>query len=638
MPGNGYREIFFGKWLHAALIVLLGIAIYSNTFRSPFQWDERKFIEQNPIVRDLHYFTEPSKAQDLSFYNALRSRYIGYLTFALNYRIHGTDVLGFHIVNLLIHIINALLVYFFVLLTFRTPYFARLQDPAARDVRFIALLSSLLFVAHPVQTEAVTYIFQRLASLVTMFYLLSIVLYIRGRLAAPAGDGAGPEGARSSVAYYVGSVISAVLAMKTKENAFTLPLMISVYEFLFFSGPVKARMLRLIPFLLTLPIVPSTFIGLDRPRGQIISQLQDPASAGYHGISKTEYLITQLRVVVTYIRLLLLPVNQNLDYDYPRYISFSSPAVIASFLFLLAAFGSGVYLIFRSHTNNRDFRGENRSISLQYNRLIGFGIIWFFITLSVESSIIPVMMVIDEYRIYLPSVGAFTSGSTVLYVLSKKIRTAFLRRVALAATVTVILIFSADAYLRNSVWSDRIVLWEDVVKKSPRKARPHYNLANLLKSDGRIDEAITHYQAASALSLDPRASAPALNNMGEAYYMKGMTDKAVEEFKAAIAMRPDYGNAHNNLANAYAQIGRLDEAVEEYELAIKSGPEDGNARSLAMIYYNLGMTYMEKAMPGRAIGSFESAIKLAPAVPVFQSALQKASALNQDRNSPSSGN
>lgn len=622
------RSLFPGRPAHLVLIVLLGIAIYSNTFRSPFQWDETKFILQNPIVKDLHYFAEPSKAQGLAFYSALKSRYIGYLTFALNYRIHGPDVTGFHVVNLFIHIMNALLVYFFVLLTFRTPFFSGLKAPAQRDSQFIALFSSLLFVAHPIQTEAVTYIFQRLASLVTMFYLLSLVLYIQSRLATPDMEhGAGAEKRWRSVPYYIGSFISAVLAMKTKENAFTLPLMISLYEFLFFSGPVKGRMLRLAPLLLTMPIVPLTFIGFDQPMGQIVSQMQDPASVGYHGISKTEYLITEFRVVVTYIRLLFLPINQNLDYDYPRYVSFGSPAVIASFLFLLAVFGFGVYLIFRSRNENaRPPAEEDRSGASPFYRLIGFGILWFFITLSVESSIIPIMMVIDEYRVYLPSGGAFISFITALSLLVKKSRSELppRRGIAIAAIVTVILIFSAATYFRNMMWTDRIALWEDVVKKSPRKARPHYNLANLLKSEGRVDEAITHYQAASALSRDPKASAPVHNNMGEAYYTKGLTEKAVEEFKIAIALQPDYGNAHNNLANAYAQAGRLDEAIGEYELAIKAGPEDGNVLNLGMMYYNLGITYMEKGMPGRAIGCFETAVKLVPAVPIFRSALEKA--------------
>lgn len=215
---------------------------YSNTFNSPFQWDEGKFIAENPIVKDLSYFFEPSKAKGFEFYGGIKSRYIGYLTFALNYKIHGTDVSGYHIFNLLIHILNAMLVYFLVVLTFRTPFLSNLslRPRSIGGSNLIALLSALLFVSHPIQTEAVTYIFQRLASLVTFFYLLPIVLYIKWRIASYS-----PlplwEGVRGRVRWgrviplllYLLSLISAILAMKTKENAFTLPLVIMIYEFFF---------------------------------------------------------------------------------------------------------------------------------------------------------------------------------------------------------------------------------------------------------------------------------------------------------------------------------------------------------------------------------------------------------------------
>ena len=213
------------RFPHLFIIVVLGFLVYSNTFYSPFQWDEAVYIADRPFIKDLTYFIKPSLAQGDEGL-ALRNRYIGYLTFALDYRLHGFDVFGYHVVNLAIHLINAMLVYFFVLLTFRTPYFSangkwqsakrigqeamgndrsarsKAQRPAQEEsstqresrrssshsllstpyFRFLPFVVALLFVAHPLQTEAVTYVFQRLASLVTLFYLLSLVLYIKGRL------------------------------------------------------------------------------------------------------------------------------------------------------------------------------------------------------------------------------------------------------------------------------------------------------------------------------------------------------------------------------------------------------------------------------------------------------------------------
>ncbi|MBI4824045.1 MAG: hypothetical protein HY805_07445 [Nitrospirae bacterium] len=108
--------------IHLCLIALIGILSYSNTFNSPFQWDEKSFIAKNPIVKDLSYFLEPSKAKGFEYYGAFKGRFIGYLTFALNYKLHGLDVTGYHVFNISIHILNAMLVYFLVALTFRTPY------------------------------------------------------------------------------------------------------------------------------------------------------------------------------------------------------------------------------------------------------------------------------------------------------------------------------------------------------------------------------------------------------------------------------------------------------------------------------------------------------------------------------------
>ncbi|MBI4823704.1 MAG: hypothetical protein HY805_05685, partial [Nitrospirae bacterium] len=290
-------------FIHLILIAILGILSYSNTFNVPFQWDEQELIENNPIVKNLSYFLEPSKAKGFEFYNALKSRYIGYLTFALNYKLHGFDVTGYHVFNITIHILNALLVYFLVVLTFRTPY---LSNPPSSPFNkggkegdlekggYIALFSALLFVSHPIQTEAVTYIFQRLASLCAFFYLLSLVLYIKWRLQVtlsltlphqgggkwwgrlhyfrrlspspnPLPRGEGVRGRVMPLLLYLASLLSAILAMKTKENAFTLPIVITLYEFFFFKGSLGKRVLYLIPLLLTMLIIPLTLIGIDKP-------------------------------------------------------------------------------------------------------------------------------------------------------------------------------------------------------------------------------------------------------------------------------------------------------------------------------------------------------------------------------------
>ena len=240
------RHGFFEKTVvHLFLLCAVGLIIYSNTFHVPFQCDEDYLIKNNPIVKDFNYFIEPSKARGLDQYGALQTRYVGFLTFALNYKFDGFDVAGYHAVNLSIHILNAFLVYFLVLLTFRTPFLTRSRLTEKAGVA--ALFSALLFISHPVQTEAVTYIFQRLASLVTFFYLLSLTAYVKSRLSS---------GRTQRIGFFLLSVFSAIIAMKTKENAFTLPIMIALYEFFFLEDSLRRRIVRFIPLLLTMAIIP----------------------------------------------------------------------------------------------------------------------------------------------------------------------------------------------------------------------------------------------------------------------------------------------------------------------------------------------------------------------------------------------
>ena len=187
-----------------------------------------------------------------------------------------------------------------------------------------------------------------------MFYLLSLVMYIKFRshpsLPLPSEGEGWVGGCPTRYTLYAASLFSAILAMKTKEISFTLPFIIVLYEFMSFEGKIKKRILYLIPILLTMLIIPLTLIGVDKPIGDAIGELREAAQETEE-IPRWSYFFTQFRVIVTYIRLLFLPINQNLDYDYPLFHSFFEPNVFLSFLFLLSIWGLGVYLSYRSRHN-----------------------------------------------------------------------------------------------------------------------------------------------------------------------------------------------------------------------------------------------------------------------------------------------
>jgi protein O-mannosyl-transferase len=680
------KGLLFKPAFHIFIIALIGFMAYSNTFHSPFQWDEADFIVENPIVRDLAFFKDISLAEGLPVYDGLKSRYIGYLTFALNYRLHGLDVFGYHIVNFVIHLINALLVYFLVVFTFRTPFFRGLgtgdresgtgnedsfdSPVTSHQSRITAFIVALLFVSHPVQTEAVTYVFQRLASLVSLFYLLSLVMYVKGRLAVggkrseakaaieklEAGGQRSETSNLKPLTYYGFSLISAVLAMKTKENAFTLPLIIVLYEFLFFSGPWKQRTLTLIPFLLTMLIVPLTIMGTGSTPGEIISQVKDPVSEGYVTPAPLDYLLSQFRVIVTYIRLLFLPVGQNIDHDYPLYKSFFDPPVLVSFLFLASILSGAVYLVYKSRQGAGGRRTEDGGISLipqtsNRYRLIAFGILWFFITLSVESSIIPIPMLIDEYRIYLPSVGFFIAvvagallllqrftgkgmikspspqpspsrgeGENLIASLTSSVSPPLrggdkgegdLRITHHASLVTafaavffvIILALASATYARNNLWKDKVSLWEDVVRKSPNSPRGYSNLGLAYHEKGLYDRAIEMYERCLALQPSHRQ---ATVNIGIAYAVTGRADIAIRYFTRAASIAPNNSAVFLNLGRAYSQVNRPDKAVENYAIAIGLDPYSSGA------YHGMGTAYVRMGLLDEAIAAYTRFAELSP--------------------------
>jgi len=565
---------------HLALIALLGLAAYSNTFDVPFYFDDRHNIAGNPLIRDLRYFMHPSLA-DFYLTDAFRNRFVGFLTFALNYKLHGLDVRGYHIFNLTVHILNAMLVYCLILLTFRTPFLTPppLPSPFSKGGRggisdeggggggsasfrrnLIALFSALLFVSHPIQTQAVTYIVQRFASLATFFYLLSVVLYIKWRLIPPHPPLA--KGGRGGIFFYILSLLSALLAVKTKENAFTLPLMLALCEFVFFEGPRRRRLLYLAPFAGVLLILPFNLIG-DRHLWEV---MLNPGGMGRldSAMPRSDYIFTQSRVLLTYMRLLFLPVGQNLDYDYLAYGSFFHPGVFLSFLLHAAFLGLALFMLI-----------GKRNAAL---RQAAFGTLWFYVTILPESGLVVLPDMIFEHRAYLPSAGAFTAIVSVAFILPSVTGSRRARWISTTALATVVVLLSVAAYARNGLWRDEVRLWEDIVRKSPGKARVHYNLAAALWSRGLVEKAVSHWEATLRLEPDYPGGDEVHYYLGMSHQSGGRTDLAMEHYIIALKLRPDFAEAYLGLGIAYLESGLPEVARRQFEAALAVNPELHEAR------------------------------------------------------------
>ncbi len=344
------------------VIAMMVLIAYSNTFTASFHFDDNPAIVENPYIRHvtwdniLHLLSTNRPTVDLSI--------------MLNYQLSGLNVVGWHIFNITNHIVNSCLVYLLVLWTLTLPVLARQYADKARRMAFFC---ALLFAVHPIQTESVTYIISRSETVTTFFYLLTLLFFIKGVRTGRFG-------------YSIAVLACSLLAMQSKEWAVTLPAIVLLYDYLFLSeGKFRLIASRWYSYVL-----------VSLPWVLYFSKVSLTGSGygfGVHtatGITPVTYQLTSFNVLWTYVRLLILPIHQNLDYDYPIAKTLFEFPTILSFLGIVAVVAASLWL----------YRKKNM-------RLIPFGAAWFYITLSPVQSFVPILDVIFEHRLYLPSIGFF---------------------------------------------------------------------------------------------------------------------------------------------------------------------------------------------------------------------------------------
>lgn len=427
-------RLFSSRWFPVAAFAVFAAAVvaaYSNTFSVPFQFDGVPQVRDNRTLRDLGNFWGIMAG----------NRPVTMLSFALNFAVGGEDTFGFHVVNTAIHIVNSALAFSLVYLTLGGLGAAR--GRAAR----IAFFSALLFALHPVQTQAVTYIIQRMESMMSMFFMAGVLLFIG---AARAGEG--HPGLKAAL--YGGVAVSYALAFYTKEVAITLPAVVFLYDVFFVAGPRARPLLRRTPFYALMAAMMvffamSTVLGEakfgDVSAESIVAAPAGPAAVeegaevspgqtrirpeseletvtagfGLKQITPAQYLYTQFDVIVYYFALLLYPANQNLDYDFPISNSLLTPsrpfegtvlnipvlppAAALAIILALCAAAAAALLLYR--------RGR---VSAAAALPGAFFLLWFFVILSPTSSVVPIIDVIYEHRLYLPSLGFFTIAVILL--------------------------------------------------------------------------------------------------------------------------------------------------------------------------------------------------------------------------------
>jgi len=541
------------------LVVLLLIASYLNTLNSP------------AILDDEHSFISTSKIQiqdfSLGSFAALKNsefglgRLLPIITLAVdNYFSHG-QAAGYHITNIVIHIAAFFSLAFFLRQLMRLPVAA--QALKICSPQYLVWAVAGLWALNPVQTNAVTYIVQRMASLCALFYILSLALYLQARQESDR---------RNKWICFFGATLTAGCSFFSKENSATLPFAILLLEDFFISpGIIKKYIGRFIkcywlPILVVLallfPILTQKWHGI-------------AGSYGSRPFNLTERLLTESRVVIWYISLLLLPLPSRMNIDHDWVIShsiFSPMATVFSIIVLV------LLLIF--------------AIKIRRNLpLLSFGILFFFLNILIESSIIPLELVF-EHRLYLPSLGIFLSILTIadlaIFHFLKE-RNESLQKATILGLIILFAGSSLLTTLRNYDWRDEISIYGDMAKKSPHKPRALGNYGMALSRAGQPTEGLKYLDLAFSEGK-PNAEGyyGITNNLLLTYNQLYGPKEALNKTSTLMHRIPkdaDLNNIdrlHHNLANIYFQDNQLENAYDYVKQALFLMPSDQNQVTIGL--------------------------------------------------------
>ncbi|MCA9406269.1 MAG: tetratricopeptide repeat protein [Candidatus Omnitrophica bacterium] len=549
---------------------IAGLCVYFPSFSIPyFFFDDKAAIIDNPAIRD---FSNVS-----AIFNAFNTRFIAGWTYALNYTFGQLNPFGYYCVNISLHLINTVLAYYFLRMVLASP--VNKHYPHDKTTAFLA---SMVFLLHPVQTDAVNYISQRIVLLTTFFCLGAFICYIKFLVTKGRG-------------VYLLSVVLTIAAMFCKEVAFTLPFMIILIEALFFTTPHNfhlKKVFRIVPFLLCLLIIPyllsrshadlvpmSAIASINDTQG--VSEVDLLRAGGTTGLSRAEYALTQVHVHGTYLRLLLFPMTQNIWYDYPITQAVDIKTLIGLCIIMLIL-ATAVFAI-------KKFR------------LLAFCVLAYFLLLSIESSVIPIAHVIAEYRLYFSTL--FFGLFFVLLV-----EMIFQNRKLFKIIVVSFIIFLAILTLsRNLLRADEILFWKDAALKSPNNAKVQTNLGYAFISKGKYEEAITPFLKAHKLRPDEQT----YQNLGTVFIYVGQYDVAEDYLLEALTLAPDNYQFYFSLGLLHFKENDFGGAITNYNKALECSPDN------VEIYRELCIVYRQMGDIEAAGGCYERLLELQPDSLIF---------------------
>ena len=624
---------FTRPWLAALLIVVVGLCVYLNSFQGVFVLDDRPDILEDPRIHQLWPITAHLTHGTRPLVN---------LSLAINYALGGTDEFGYHAFNLAVHLLAGLALFGLVR---RTLLIEALRPRFGSQAMQLALIIALIWVVHPLATQAVTYTIQRAESMMGLFYLTTLYCVVR------------QSQSRRPMLWSVAAVAACALGLGSKAVMITAPVVVVLYDRAFLSpsfSQLWRRRWGLYLGLAAMWVIPLStgllvaVLNPDRAGGTV--------GLGYRGFTPWQYAQSQPGVILHYLSLAIWPGRLCLDYWWP--IATDAASVALPGMVLLALLIATGWALWRRPK-------------------VGFVAASFFIILSPTSSFVPIQDLAFEHRMYLPLAAVVTLVVFGVWRLLQRMARqrnwspSFRRAIGTAAVVIVVLALSVRTIARNADYHRPEQMWQKVLDLRPSNPRAyngmgialadlgdhkqaekyyrqgldllptfgscHYNLGNSLYELGRYQEAIECYHAArqyknryaeawgnegyahrqlgdleqarhcfeEAIKLNPQF-AKAYNGLGLVFDDLKEPQAAIEQFQQAIKIEPHYAKAHTNLGRVLASLDRVDEAIDHHRQAIEADPQ------LAEAYNNLGCAYDRRKDWQAAMIEFQRALEVDP--------------------------
>lgn len=554
---------FYTQFFHFVLLAVLIIFCYSNSLDNSWHFDDEPNIIKNENIRIKNFAWEDIQKTFRSPNTGNFKRPVALFSFALNYMFSGHDTTGYHVANICIHITSALFVY---LVFLNTLYLYRKKEDLRDNVvsvQDIALLGTALWAIHPIQTQAVTYVVQREASMAAMFCMIAMYCYIRFRQ---------NHGALRQWLLLFLAILFWILGVGTKENVAMLPLVLLGYEVAFFRTSLLAKKKYVILLLVVfLAVSIGAFLIM---RGEIFTYLEALYSARPY--TMWQRLITQPIILSKYLFLVLCPLADFLSLETDIFAStslISPPQTIFAnvFIFSLTLFGI---------------------LSLKKFPVIGFALYFYFINQIIESSFIGLELYF-EHRNYLPSMFIYFGLSwyfVKLLLFYRKLQKPFMQGVFVLAMVCVLISEGHATYLRNDVWKTEIDLLADSIEKAPNNIRPYISLGVKYMEINQVEKAKDLYkQAEKIYKKNPEIHqkdwvALLYSNAGSVAMREKKYRKAIQLLLKSSEIDPLGWEKYVNLGYLFFITGDVKNAQRALNNAVEINPQKAD------IYNMLGRT------------------------------------------------